>query len=233
MPRLPGLTLQDSKIKSQLSVNDRLAIAQAVAKMLVEIQTLTWDCCGSFQAETNQVEPFAMQYRERVVHTIWEKVAASCSYNQHTTPSDVRYIESILTKVEPVLHLPFQPTVVLADYGEHNLVVSHSGSGWQVSGVFDLMTAHFGDGAADVSGPVMGYLKERSIYADAFVQEYLFHKPYSTGFAQLQQLYMLDLTLSFWRYFQQHAGGLPEDPAKQWTFEHWAGPFITYWEKYE
>ena len=95
------------------------------------------------------------------------------------------------------------------------------------------MTAHFGDGAADISGPVMGYLKEGAVYADAFVTEYLHIKPYQRGFMELQQLYMLDLALSIWRYFQQHEGGLPDDKSKKWTFEEWAKPLIDYWGKYK
>ena len=233
MPRLPGLTLHDKKIKAQLPVEDRLEIARAVAKMLIEIQTLTLDVCGSFHAETNQVEPFEVNYRERVVQNIHEKLEASCSYNENTTRSDVHFVEAILAKTKTVLPLPFQSTVVLGDYGEHNLVVERFNGNWKVSGVFDLMTAHFGDGTADLSCPVMGYLKQNEIYADAFVQEYLSNKPASNGFVELQQLYMLDLTLSFWRYFQKHEGGLPEDKTKKWTFEQWARPRIDYWEKYK
>jgi hygromycin-B 7''-O-kinase len=230
MPRLPGLVLQDPNIKAQLTLADRLGIARAVAKMLVEIQTLHWDCCGSFQVETNRVEPFEMNYRERVVRNIHEKLHASMNFNEHTTRSDQQYIEAILAKTESVLRLPFQPSVVLGDYGEHNLVVEKTGDSWRVSGVFDLMTAHFGDGAADISSPMMGYLKQGEIYADAFLQEYRSHTPAMNGFAELQQLYMLDLTLSFWQYFQKHEDGLPEDKTKKWTFEQWAKPFIEYWE---
>jgi hygromycin-B 7''-O-kinase len=79
MPRLPGITLQDPTIKQRLSIEDRLEIARAVAKMLIEIQTLTWDCCGSYQAEADRVEPFMINYRERVVQNIREKLEASCS----------------------------------------------------------------------------------------------------------------------------------------------------------
>jgi len=95
------------------------------------------------------------------------------------------------------------------------------------------MTAHFGDGAADISGPVMGYLKENANYADAFVAEYLRIKPNQHGFMELQQLYMLDLALSIWRYFQMHEGGLPDDKSKKWTFVEYAKPLIDYWEKYK
>jgi hygromycin-B 7''-O-kinase len=231
MPRLPGITLQDPTIKGRLPVEDRLEIARAAARMLIEIQTLTWEGCGTYQAETDRFVPYKMNYRERVVQNIHEKLADSYNCNGHTTLSDGQYIEDILKKAEYALHLPFQPTVVLGDYGEHNLVVNQCDNHWQVSGVFDLMTAHFGDGAADLSGPIMGYLKEDETYADAFLKEYLSNKPVPNGFVALQRLYMLDLSLSIWRYFQKHQGGLPEDTTKNWTFEQWAKPYIEYWKK--
>jgi len=233
MPRLPGLNLQNPQVKTHLTVTDRLDIARTVANTLLEIQTLTWEYSGSFQAATRQTQPYDTPYRARMTQHIREKVTAACNCNANTTHADIRFIESILAKTRPAHDLAFRPTVVLGDYGEHNLVVEQTGGRWRVSGVFDLMTAHFGDGAADLSGPVMGYLKEDARYADTFIQEYRLHQPDLAGFGELQQLYMLDLTLSVWQYFQKYEGGLPEDKTKRWSFKQWAGPFINYWEKYQ
>lgn len=232
MPRLPGIVLQNKEIKAQLSVEDRLEIARAVARALIEVQKMNWDCSGSYQAETNRILPYEIHYRERVVQHIHEKLEASCSYNANTTLHDIEFVEGIVNRLGSVLHHSFQPTVVLGDYGEHNLVVEKNNNHWKVSGVFDLMTAHFGDGAADLSGPVMGYLKEDINLADAFVQEFLSYRPAVNGLVDLQQLYMLDLALSIWRHFQKHEGGLPEDTTKKMTFRQWVKPFIDYWKKY-
>jgi aminoglycoside phosphotransferase (APT) family kinase protein len=165
------------------------------------------------------------------VERIRTKLAKSLGYNDHTTESDVRWIESIIAEAAPVFDLPFRPRVVHADFGEHNVVMLREG-GWQVSGVFDWMTAHVGDGAADLSLPVTMYLGRDSTLADAFVGECLGHKPLPFGFVQLQRLYMLSLKLSFWEYWQREKGRLPEDESGVLLFEQWAGPSVAYWEKY-
>jgi hygromycin-B 7''-O-kinase len=231
MPRMPGRQVQDKSEPSSLSFHDRLEIACALARTLVEIQRLTWECAGKYDIDTGTVKPFQKGYREWIVDNIREKVAAAQGYNDHTTPSDVEWIESVIAKVMPVLHLDYQPCVVVGDYGEHNTVVLQTEGRWHISGVFDLMTAHFGDGQADLSLQVTAYLKENEPLADAFVGEYLRWKPMQPGFVELQQLYMLDLTMSFWRYWQKHQNGIPGEQ-EPLSFEQWARPSVDYWNKY-
>ena len=93
------------------------------------------------------------------------------------------------------------------------------------------MTAHFGDGEADLARQVGTYLRETPELADEFVQVYLHNKVIQPGFSERQQLYMLYDSLIIWSFWQGHAGGLPED--KMITLEQWASPFVSYWEKFK
>lgn len=231
MPRLPGLQLQDKAVVSKLTVSDRVATARALARMLVEVQNLTWEYAGKYDVEHNTVQSFEKHYRDWRIDCIREKVSAAQSYNEHTTLSDVKWIERVIARAEPVLHVPYTPCVVLGDYGEHNTIFMETEGEWHVTGVFDLMTAHFGDGQADLSLPVTDYLKQNESFADTFVAEYLRSKPIGPGFVKHQQVYMLDLKLSFWRYWQEHNGGMPGEE-KSLTFEEWAKPSIEYWNKF-
>lgn len=231
MPRLAGVSVMDEKVAAGLAAKDRLAIAQAMARMLVEMQTLTWECAGKYDPEVGSVCPFGDGYRAWVVERIGTKLSKSLSHNDHTTASDVRWVESIVAEAASVSKSPFQPCVVHADFGEHNVVLLRE-DGWRVSGVFDWMTAHVGDGAADLSLSVTMYLGRDSTLADAFVSEYLGHKPLPFGFVELQRLYMLNLKLSFWEYWQREKGRVPGDETGELSFERWAGPSVAYWEKY-
>ena len=231
MPRLPGLQLQDKAIRSQMTFDDRSATVRALARTLVELQSLTWESAGKYDVEQNQVQPFAKDYREWIIDGIREKMTAAQSYNDHTTASDVEWTESIIAKARPVLHLAYTPCVVHADYGEHNTVAREIEGEWYITGVFDLMTAHFGDGQADLSAPVNTYLTENESLADTFVAEYLRLKPIQLGFVEHQQLYMLDLLSSHWRYWQLHHGSIPEmEPAL--TFEQYAKRSVVYWDNF-
>lgn len=232
MPRMAGVSVMDEKVAAGLVTKDRLAIAQAMARMLVEMQALTWECAGKYDPEVDGVCPFVGGYRAWVVERIRTKLSKSLGYNDHTTASDVRWIESIVAGAASVFESPFRPCVVHADFGEHNVVLERSEGGWRVSGVFDWMTAHVGDSAADLSMSVTMYLDRDVALADGFVQAYLEHGPAPPGFVELQRLYMLSLKLSIWEYWQREKGRLPEDESGALSFEQWARPSIAYWEKY-
>ncbi len=231
MPRLNGLQMQDPVILSHLSPADRLEVPRALARALLEIQTITWDCAGAFDPDTGQVKPFEPPYSKHILQKIRGNMAACRTYNDHTTDSDLAWIESILSAALPFLDLPHKNTVVHADYGEHNSLLSRTASGWEVSAVFDWMTAHMGEGQSDLSSPVMAYMREDEALADAFVHEYLREKGISPGFAALQQFYMLDLSLNTWRHWQRNHNGVPGE-AETLTFVEYASIPVNYWKKY-
>lgn len=237
MPRMAGLQLADEEISASLAFDDRRGIARALARMLVEAQTLTWGEAGKYARESGTIVPLEQNYRLWVTEQIREQIARAQKTNTNTSASDAAWAESIIADAQTALTIPFQPCIVFEDYKEPNTVVERTADGWRVSGVFDLMTAHFGDVEADLARQVGSYLREnpplayehRSL-ADEFVEGYLAHKSVAPGFAQRQRFYMLYDSAIIWAFWQQHAGGLPED--KSLTFQQWAGPFIKFWEKF-
>ncbi len=231
MPRLPGIQPQDPQIAAQLSFADQLGIARALARALAQAQQLAAVAPGQFNLDSGSVKPLPLPYRDWIVEHIREKVAAARGYNQHTTPADVEWIESILAATQSVRDTPYIPCIVLGDYGEHNAVFVRDGKEWQVSGIFDLMTAHNGDGQADLSVSITIYLRKDKRLADAFVQEYLLYKAMPPGFAAQQQFYMLDLMLSFWRHWQRNEGRIPGE-SDDLTFEAYARPCVDYWTQW-
>jgi len=230
MPKLSGLQLADSQIVSSLSIDERRAIAQALAAMLIEIQTLTWDRSGRYDIATQQIEPLRQDYRSWIVQRIRELITRAQSYNVNTTAADSAWAENIIERTALACLTPYQPCLVLEDYKEPNVVVMQEQAAWRVSGVFDFMTAHFGDGEADLARQSGTYLRERPELADEFVQFYLAHKFVQPGFGERQQLYMLYDSLLIWSFWQGHAGGFPED--KTLNLEQWAGPLVAYWGKF-
>jgi len=230
MPRMSGLQLADSQIVSNLSMGERRGVAQALAAMLVEIQTLTWKHAGRFNIVTQMIDSMRHDYRSWIVQRIRELLLQAQSYNVNTTAADSAWVENIIAQTAQACLTPYQPCLVLEDYKEANVVVTQEQISWRVTGVFDFMTAHFGDGEADLARQSGTYLREMPELADEFVQFYLDHKVVQPGFGKRQQLYMLYDSLLIWSFWQGHAGGLPED--KTLNLEEWAGPFVAYWEKF-
>jgi hygromycin-B 7''-O-kinase len=230
MPRMAGVQLADSQVTAGLPIEERRGIAQALAAMLIEIQTLTWEYSGRYNPATKMVERMDQDYRSWVVQRIRELVEQAQGHNANTTPADVAWVENIIERTAQSCSTPYQPCLVLEDYKEPNVVVLQEQARWRVSGVFDFMTTHFGDGEADLARQTGTYLREAPELADEFMQFYLDHKEVQPGFSQRQQLYMIYDSLLIWSFWQGHAGGLPED--KTLNLEQWADPFVAYWEKF-
>ncbi len=249
MPRMPGLQLADQEIKKQLGLADRLLIAQALGENLAQMQEVTWPLTGRYDAASNTVEPFDLAkelawpfpsesdarlasmeptiitYSERVKGCLRHHLARAQGCNAATTtPEDIFWVEERIAEAQDTLDETFEPCLLMEDYKEGNLVVTQRGKRWQVSGVFDLMEAHFGDGEADLSRPIAEYLNEDPQLAGAFFAAYRTHTSLRPGFARRFPIYMLLDRVILWEFFQRQGWRWwPE----AWTFRNWASQYIS------
>jgi hygromycin-B 7''-O-kinase len=230
MPCMAGIQLADAKVAAALPQADRQAISRALAQTLIEAQTLTWDYAGRYDLKSNTIAPLGEDYRQWVLGRIRALLAQAQGLNDNTPESDAKWVKRLIAANSEGMDAPYQPCVVFEDYKEPNTVAEKTEMGWRISGLFDLMTTHFGDGEADLARLVGSYLREQPNLANTFVDEYLRNKPVAKGFAQRQRLYMLYDSLLIWAFWQGHTGGFPED--KTLTLERWAAPFINYWDRY-
>jgi hygromycin-B 7''-O-kinase len=120
---------------------------------------------------------------------------------------------------------------VLHDYKEANLTVERRGSGWVVSGVFDLMEAFFGDGELDVVRQLAAYMEEQDLsLADSYLAGYQKDSGLRSGASRRLRLYLLYDRMVLWEYFHR-----PEHVALWWngdrTLEDWMNFYLTKLEK--
>ncbi len=178
MPRMPGLQLADPEIYRQLDVEDRRGIARALGENLALMQELTWPFAGRYDAASDAVQPFELARElawpfpvragastptpitcsERVIACLRNNLARARGYNGYTTADDIAWVENAITRSRDALNEPFQPCIVMEDYKRDNVVAVRDAGGWRISGVFDLMSAHFGDGETDLSRTVGMYI---------------------------------------------------------------------------
>ncbi len=249
MPRMPGLQLADPQVKEQLGLADRRGIAQALGENLARMQEVTWPIAGRYNAATKAVKPFELAhelawpspieadsqlasmkptfipYREGVKARLRHHLirAQECNATA-TTSEDISWVEGLIVNAQDAFDETFEPCFVMEDYKEGNLVVTQQDEHWQVSGVFDLMEAHFGDGEADLSRPIAEYLNEDPQLAGTFFAAYRKHKLLRPGFSQRFPIYMLLDRAILWEFFQRQGWRWwPE----QWTFRDWASQYIS------
>jgi hygromycin-B 7''-O-kinase len=249
MPRMPGLQLADHEVRERLSSPDRLAIARTLGENLAYIQKANWPHAGRYQAATDTVEPFELSselawpspvtsdpriaalpptrisYSQRVKACLRHYLAEVRTVNAAaTTKEDIAWVENYIEEAKAVLDDTFVPCLVLEDYKRENLVVLQQGEGWRVSGIFDLMEAHFGDGEADLSRQYASYLEEDPQLAQAFLQGYTSQTTPRPGFAKRFSVYMLLDRAIIWGYAHRHE---PQWLNGDQTFREWASPYLS------
>ena len=123
-----------------------------------------------------------------------------------TTPGDADWIAGILDDSKAALLDPFQPCFVMNDYKEENTVAERIDGRWQVTGVFDLMEAYFGDGEADLSRSLAAYEiadKGSDERAYAFLGAYFRTREDQVarpGFTERFTVYMIMDRMLIWAY---------------------------------
>lgn len=249
MPRMPGLQLMDPAVKAQLSEEDKRSIARALGENLARMHSLTWPFSGRYDMASGTVQPFQLaqelawpfpietpkrasipqpdqaSYSEVVVARIRAYLRAARQLGGDTTAADSEWVETVIAQASDALDDSFQPCLVMQDYQPGNVVVSSTNGVWRVSGIFDLMQAHFGDGETDLSRTAAMYLDEEPALAKEFVRAYAAQKPLRPGSSERLALYMLDDRLILWMFF--HVQG------QRWwdehsTFRDWAGRYVSF-----
>jgi len=145
------------------------------------------------------------------------------SKGRMTTGEDLKWLESIIEKYRDALTVPFQPCFVMDDFKEGNTVVSKIEGKWKVTGVFDLGSAYFGDGEADLSRPLLLYGiadPEPNGRLHAFLKAYLRggEVEIRPGFVERALVYFLMDSVIFWSFFRK-LGNYDKHPDYRSWFE--------------
>ena len=247
MPRMDGLSLEDPQVQSLLSKEDLYALAHVLGENLAQMQELAWPFPGRYNTAASTIQPFDLRteltwpfpvasdtqdtplsststFSEFILTPLRHRLASTCTKNT-ITKADLNWAEKLIADAQEALLIDFQPCFVTGDYKTGNLVVSRESGNWRVSGVFDLMAAHFGDGEADLSRAAAVYIDEDPQLAYTFIQAYVNKKPPRPGFARRFQIYMLLERHIIWSFCHEH--GLVSW-CKQWTFREWVSRYISF-----
>lgn len=242
MPRMPGQPLSDGDPLAGMSPVDQREVARALAEALAEVHTVTWEHPGRYRPGMDTVVPFDLAselawpvrqprgtggppitWRTRIVDRAIHKLRLAGQINAHTTPADLAWATDRLNAAAAALDLAFIPSLVLEDFKPGNVLVSPQNGSWQVTGLFDLMEAHFGDGEADLPRMFCTYLDHDPALAELFLGDYLARRRPRPGFAERFPAYLLLDRALLWFFFQhQRLRFWPE----HWTFRDWAGRYL-------
>jgi hygromycin-B 7''-O-kinase len=196
MPRLPGVQLADPGLYNALTLEDRCMIAGEQGRMLAELQEAQHDVAGDYNLVENAIESFPVSYGDWISSQI-EKIIED---SQEISVEDAHWAQQVLESSRKALQEPFVPCLVHGDYSIHNMVAARDAQSWGITGLFDLMTAHFGDGEADLSRQFAIYAESNEKLAHAYVASFMDSKPSRPGFRDRFHAYLLYERLVVWEF---------------------------------
>ncbi|MCY3958475.1 MAG: aminoglycoside phosphotransferase family protein [Chloroflexi bacterium] len=222
MPCLPGLQLADPAVRARQTPAEATAIARALGTGLTMLHELTWTHAGAYAFKSDDVVPYAVGHRERVLGEI-DDLVSQCGRLDSLSDSDLHWLRRLLKHNQAALDVSFQPTFVHHDFTTSNVVVNRSATAWNLSGVFDLMEAYVGDPEEDLVRALYNYSSRRPGLARDFLRAYVSRKPLREDATRRLRLYMLRDCLVIWEFGHRFS--------KQWVasapgFRVWAQPYV-------
>ena len=235
MARLPGEQLGGLVNRGALAPGDRLYLARLMGDTLAEVQELVWPVAGKYDPSTGGIRataafnPSAESLKTYALTPgidapgyVREFLArARRIAPERTTTTDEEWVEGIITRAADALQEPFTPRCVLPDYQENNAAAAQDADGaWQLSGVFDLMGASFGDGEKAVCRQLRGYLGQDPTLAVSYARAYFQRRAPRPGVCERLALYLLADALTIWEWAHR-AQRVWWEPSL--TFREWSG----------
>lgn len=225
MPRLAGINAAEPQVRAGLNQRDKLEIAQALGRNLARMHAPEWEFAGKFDLASGTIKPFETSYGDWALAELRRNMVRAKGYSEATTASDLEWLEDMVRRQGWALAVPFEPCYVHHDYREANTGLLKTASGWEVSGIFDLMEGYTGDGNADLVRQVFNWQEhgEDRQLGREFIKAYRAARPPREGFRERLQLYMLVDCSLIWEFFHRPGQSWPEQTG---SFQAWATPYI-------
>jgi hygromycin-B 7''-O-kinase len=166
MPRLPGECFSERSILAALETGARGQVAASAGALAAEMQRLTSPFAGDFDVDTVELTPDPLGDTARTIAVV-RQFAVEAAAMGVTTADDLAWVHTILDEAGGLGDRP--ATFVHGDYKLDNMTVGPGVAGWGVSGLFDLHTARFGDGAYDLVHQTCAYLDTEPELAKVFI----------------------------------------------------------------
>ena len=224
MPRMSGIqTMNGGTRILDLSKDERIKIARAMAEILVEMQKLTLE--PAIYEKWTKI--FSYEYKSGEAYAEWviDRTGAGSDFENFPdiTSGDIKFINETVEKYKDALLVPFEPCFLMGDLKEDNVLFSNNNGEWKVSAVFDFAMSNFGDGERDLSRLYAMYVDEDVDLAREFINTYIKLKPPREGFFERLKIYSLEERKGIW-YWAKNAGIWWGD--KDITLAEWLGKFL-------
>lgn len=197
MPRLPGRNLWDA------SESDHIASAGAMGGMLVRFQQATCETAMEFDLGAGKFVPLPDEERAWLSGHIQHNLQLSMAASGSTSESDAVWVGSLIAAAERSTIAWAPSCLVHGDFTINNVVAADSSTGWNITGVFDFMTARIGSLEADLCRQFALYHEGTTDAGVTFLESYFTLSPPRAGYRERVPLLLLEDRLTLWEWLQR------------------------------
>lgn len=197
MPRLPGRDLWN------VPESDQTALAGNMGELLVRFQRATFDEAMAFDLTADAFVPEPRGETSMLTRNIERNLELSIAASDRTSNADAEWVRSLLGDAASATRSWGQSCLVHGDFTINNVVAVASPSGWEITGVFDLMTARVGSFEADLCRQFALHHERTPAAGIAFLEAYFRRRPPRDGYRDRMPMLLLDERLTLWEWMQR------------------------------
>lgn len=203
MPRLPGIATANPEVYDRLAPSDREGIARALGHALQQLHRVNEGESGVYDSKTQQVKPFRTTYVQRSIDRIIENAQATMAHRGGALTADEWVWLEQQTQTVPAPSESLQSVLVHEDFNTNNACFENHDGIWKLSGLFDFMSAHFGEGLADLPRQFNMYVEEDPRLAATYLRAYIDGRTLEPDALARLCLYLLDERMIVWEFFHR------------------------------
>lgn len=172
MPHLGGEHIDAINEKNKLRTDEKLKIAELIAKVMQKFHLWKVDAFGELDPKTFELSPFAPTYIDWLFERILFWLEDAKKYSTITS-KDFQWVQALLEESQSAFLHCRTPTFVMGDFKPGNFLVQSGENGWQISGVFDFTNSYFADPLSDLIKMLIFYFDHETLeIAQRFVDTY-------------------------------------------------------------
>lgn len=217
MPRLVGRDLWNAP------ESDEIALAEAMGQMLVRFQEATFDAAMEFALAADDFVSLPGGERTWLTERIQHNLELSMAASGRTFDGDAEWVRSLIAASERSTTGWTPSCLVHGDFTVNNVVALKSPSGWEITGVFDLMTARVGSFEADLCRQFALHKWRSPAAGAAFLEAYFALRPPRAGYRDRVPLLLLEERLTLWEWMQRTR---PDWWTSDIGFRDWTEPVL-------
>ncbi len=188
---LPGDNLKQATETGLVKPSDLADLDRQLAQILLELHSHRRATFGKMN------QPGASSWADLFVPRLHE-VRAQPEISQRLSRTVLADVDYAITRAADVLRNQGLPTLVHADIWAGNIIVQHTGSGWQISGIVDPGAEY-----ADVEME-LAYLESFNKSRPAFMEVYTQQHPLRSGYEIRRKIYwLLTYMIHVWLFGDQ------------------------------